>query len=69
MPFGAVRLHVSLGRSLLGQGRCPIALGRYAEAAPVLQQARIIFEGLHATPALALADIDNLLGEATALSS
>ncbi len=42
--------------ALLGQGRCLVALGRAAEAAPVLEQAREIFERLGAKPALAEAE-------------
>jgi tetratricopeptide (TPR) repeat protein len=38
--------------SLLGQGRCLVALGRAPEAAPVLEQARAIFARLEAKPAL-----------------
>ena len=40
----------------LGEGRCLLALGRHAEAAPVLRQAQGIFERLGATPAFAEAD-------------
>jgi class 3 adenylate cyclase/tetratricopeptide (TPR) repeat protein len=39
--------------ALLGQGRCLVGLSRPAEAAPVLQHAREIFERLRATPGLA----------------
>jgi class 3 adenylate cyclase/tetratricopeptide (TPR) repeat protein len=39
-------------QSLLGQGRCLVALGRAPEAAPVLEQARAIFAKLKAKPAL-----------------
>jgi class 3 adenylate cyclase/tetratricopeptide (TPR) repeat protein len=53
--------------ALLGQGRCLIALGRTTDASPVLQRARHIFDQLQAAPALA--EIDTLLGEATALIS
>ena len=53
--------------ALLGQGRCLVGLSRPTEAAPVLQQAREIFERLQAAPALA--ETDALLQQATALSS
>ena len=53
--------------ALLGQGRSLTALGRTAEARPVLQQAREIFQTLQAAPALA--ETDALLQQATALSS
>ncbi len=53
--------------ALLGQGRCLIELGRTSEAIPVLQQAREIFQKLKADPALA--EIDELLQQATALTS
>ena len=53
--------------ALLGQGRSLTALGRTAEARPVLQQAREIFQTLQAAPALA--ETDTLLQQATALSS
>jgi class 3 adenylate cyclase/tetratricopeptide (TPR) repeat protein len=53
--------------ALLGQGRCLVGLARPTEAAPVLQQAREIFEGLGAAPALA--ETNALLQEVTALSS
>jgi hypothetical protein len=55
------------GFALLGQGRCLVGLARLTDAAPVLQQAREIFERLGADPALA--ETDALLQEATALSS
>ncbi len=45
--------------ALLGEGRCLLALGQPDEAAPVLRQARGIFERLGAAPALA--EIDALL--------
>jgi len=54
------------GFALLGQGRCLTALGRTSEAASTLQRAREIFQTLQAAPALA--EIDQLLEEATALS-
>jgi class 3 adenylate cyclase/tetratricopeptide (TPR) repeat protein len=47
------------GFALLGQGRSLIRLGRSADADLVLQQARSIFERLHAGPALA--EVDALL--------
>ena len=40
-------------QALLGQGRCLVALGRAPEAAPLLEQARAIFQRLGAKPALA----------------
>jgi hypothetical protein len=43
-------------QALLGQGRCLVALDRAPEAAPVLEQAREIFERLKAKPALAESD-------------
>ncbi len=53
--------------ALLGQGRCLVAIGRTAEASPVLNQAREIFQALQAAPALAETDL--LLQQHTALSS
>jgi tetratricopeptide (TPR) repeat protein len=53
--------------ALLGQGRSLIALGRTAEASPVLQQACEIFQNLQAAPAIA--ETDELLQQASALSS
>ena len=53
--------------ALLGHGRCLLALGRPADATPPLQQARDIFARLQAAPALA--ETDQLLQQATALSS
>jgi class 3 adenylate cyclase/tetratricopeptide (TPR) repeat protein len=53
--------------AVLGQGRCLVGLSRSAEAAPVLQHAREMFERLRAAPALA--ETDGLLEQATALSS
>jgi class 3 adenylate cyclase/tetratricopeptide (TPR) repeat protein len=53
--------------ALLGQGRCLVGLSRPTEAAPVLQHAREIFEGLRAAPALA--ETDALMQRAIALSS
>ena len=55
------------GFALLGQGRCLTHLGRASEASPVLHQARDIFQALQAAPALA--EVDQLLQQATALSS
>jgi tetratricopeptide (TPR) repeat protein len=49
-----------LARSLLGAGRCLLALGRADEAKPRLNEARDIFAGLEAAPALA--EVDALLG-------
>jgi tetratricopeptide (TPR) repeat protein len=49
------------GLALLGFARCLLALGRRTDAIPVLQQARDIFAGLDATPALA--EVDALLGD------
>jgi tetratricopeptide (TPR) repeat protein len=62
--FGVVP---ELAFALLGQGRCLVGLSRPAEAAPVLQHAREIFERLQAAPALA--ETDALLQLTTALSS
>jgi class 3 adenylate cyclase/tetratricopeptide (TPR) repeat protein len=53
--------------ALLGQGRCLVQLGRTTEASTALQRAREIFLALQAAPALA--EIDELLQQATALSS
>ena len=53
--------------ALLGQGRCLLAQGRTTEATQPLQQAREIFQTLQAAPALA--ETDQLLQRATALSS
>jgi tetratricopeptide (TPR) repeat protein len=53
--------------ALLGQGRCLVELSRATEAASVLQRAREIFVRLRAAPALA--EADELLLRATALSS
>jgi hypothetical protein len=47
--------------ALLGQGRCLMALGRAPKAAPVLEQARAIFEKLGAKPALE--ETEKLLAE------
>jgi hypothetical protein len=52
--------------ALLGQGRCLAALGCPADATQPLRQARDIFGTLQAAPALA--EIDALLQQATALS-
>ncbi len=51
--FGVV---AELAFALVGHGRCLILMGRPTEAAPVLNQARDIFERLHAAPALAQVD-------------
>ena len=56
--FGVV---TEQGRALVGQGRCLLGLFRPTEAAPVLHQAREIFERLGMAPALA--EIDDLLTE------
>jgi tetratricopeptide (TPR) repeat protein len=53
--------------SLLGRGRCLIKLGQLHDAAPVLRQARKMFDQLGATPALA--ETETLVRRATALSS
>ena len=53
--------------ALLGQGRCLVGLSRPNEAAPVLRNAREIFERLQAAPVLA--ETDALLLQATAISS
>jgi class 3 adenylate cyclase/tetratricopeptide (TPR) repeat protein len=55
------------GFGLLGLGRCLTQLGRSGEASIALQQAREIFQRLQAAPALA--EIDELLQQATALTS
>ena len=55
------------GFALLGHGRCLTQLGRTSEANSVLQQAREIFQALQAAPALA--EIDEFLQQATALTS
>ena len=62
--FGVVPEHAF---ALLGSGRCLLAMGRDAQARPVLTQARALLEHLQAAPALA--EIDNLLGEPTDLTS
>jgi len=49
------------GLALLGSARCSVALGRRTDAIPVLHQARDIFAGLDAAPALA--EVDALLGD------
>ena len=53
--------------ALLGQGRCLLALGRTGEASEPLRQAREIFAGLGAKPALA--ETEALLERTTALAS
>jgi class 3 adenylate cyclase/tetratricopeptide (TPR) repeat protein len=60
--FGVVPEHAF---ALLGQGRCLLELSRPAEASPVLQHAREIFERLQAAPALI--ETDSLLQRTTAL--
>ena len=62
--FGVVPEHTF---TLLGHGRCLVALGRTSEATAVLQQAREIFHTFQAAPALA--ETDQLIGQATAFSS
>ena len=62
--FGVVPEHAY---ALLGHGRCLISLGQPHEAAPALHQARALFDRLGAIPALA--ETDDLLARATALSS
>ncbi len=62
--FGVVPEHAF---ALQGQGRCLLILGRPREAAPVLRNARGIFDQLGAAPALA--ETDTLLEQAVALSS
>jgi tetratricopeptide (TPR) repeat protein len=49
------------GLALLGSARCLLALGRRTDATPVLKEARDIFAGLDAAPALA--EVDALLGD------
>jgi class 3 adenylate cyclase/tetratricopeptide (TPR) repeat protein len=49
------------GLALLGSARCLLALGRRTDAIPVLHEAREIFAGLDAEPALA--EVDALLGD------
>ena len=62
--FGVIPEHAF---ALQGHGRCLIRLGQPHEAAPVLHQARALFDQLGAKPALA--ETDDLLAQATALSS
>jgi tetratricopeptide (TPR) repeat protein len=62
--FGVIPEHAF---ALQGNGRCLISLGQPREAAPVLHQARALFDRLGAIPALA--ETDDLLARATALSS
>jgi class 3 adenylate cyclase/tetratricopeptide (TPR) repeat protein len=62
--FGVIPEHAY---ALQGHGRCLINLGQPHEAAPVLHQARALFDRLGAIPALA--ETDTLLEQATALSS
>jgi len=49
------------GLALFGSARCLLALGRSTDATPVLHEARDIFAGLEAAPALA--EVDALLGD------
>jgi hypothetical protein len=53
-------------QALLGQGRCLLTLGRSTQAREPLHAARHIFASLGANPALA--DVNRLLAEATALT-
>jgi hypothetical protein len=53
--------------ALLGAGRCLLSLGNAGEASRDLSSARELFASLHAEPLLR--ECDNLLGEATALTS
>jgi class 3 adenylate cyclase/tetratricopeptide (TPR) repeat protein len=53
--------------ALVGHGRCLITLGQPHQAAPILHQARELFNQLGAAPALA--ETDTLLQQATPLSS
>jgi hypothetical protein len=62
--FGVIPEHAY---ALQGHGRCLINLGQPHAAAPVLHQARALFDRLGAIPALA--ETDALLEQATALSS
>jgi len=62
--FGVIPEHAY---ALLGQGRCLIADGQPAAAAPVLRQARTVFERLQAAPALK--ETDDLLRRAAGISS
>jgi class 3 adenylate cyclase/tetratricopeptide (TPR) repeat protein len=62
--FGVIPEHAY---ALQGHGRCLINLGQPHAAAPVLHQARALFDRLGAIPALA--ETDTLLEQATALSS
>jgi len=53
-------------QALLGEGRCLLTLGRSSQAREPLHAARDIFSSLGANPALA--DVNRLLAEATALT-
>jgi hypothetical protein len=53
--------------ALLGAGRCLLPLGRAAEALETVSSAREVFVSLRARPLLG--ECDDLLGEATALTS
>ncbi len=55
------------GHALLGAGRCQLELGRTDPATERLREARVVFAELGAEPSLA--EIDDLLQRATALSS
>jgi hypothetical protein len=55
------------GHALLGVGRCLVALGRQPEARDRLIEAREVFAGLGAAPAIG--EADELLARATAKSS
>jgi len=55
------------GRALTGVARCFLSLGRPSEAGDRLREARRVFSGLGAAPLVA--EVDELLGRATALSS
>ncbi len=55
------------GFALLGQGRCLLALSRLSDSSEILRQAREIFAGCGMQPALD--ETDDLLAQATALSS
>jgi len=54
-------------QALLGRGRCLLAIGRTAAAGETLRKARRSFASFGARPALA--DIDALLGRASARGS
>jgi hypothetical protein len=54
-------------QALLGEGRCLLALGKQADAARPLEEARAVLSSLKARPALA--EVDNLLVKSARLSS